>query len=206
MVLRLQRKIYILAKNQTMSHQYRVRNPEEIYFVTFTIVDWVDIFTRPSYKELIIESLIYCQQSKGLEIYGFCLMTNHLHLLVAANSPAYLPDIIRDFKKHTNKQIISLVEQENESRRDWMLYRFQYHAKYNNRIQNYKVWQDGYHGIECDTAKILLQKLDYIHDNPVKAGIVERPEHYLFSSAANYCGEKGVMDVVLLDVAYYVAN
>jgi REP element-mobilizing transposase RayT len=86
-----------------MSHQYRVRNPEEIYFVTFTIVDWIDIFTRPAYKQLIIDSLIYCQQNKGLEIYAYCLMTNHLHLLVSAQQPANLPDIIRDFKKHTNK-------------------------------------------------------------------------------------------------------
>ena len=133
-------------------------------------------------------------------------MTNHLHLLVSAQVPARLPDIIRDFKKHTNKLIISFVELENESRRDWMLYRFQYHAKYNNRIQDYKVWQDGYHGIECNTAKILLQKLDYIHDNPVLAGIVEEPQHYIYSSASSYTGGKGIIDVILLDVAYYIDN
>jgi putative transposase len=133
-------------------------------------------------------------------------MTNHLHLLVSAISPAHLPDIIRDFKKHTNKQIIQLIELENESRRDWILYRFTYHAKFNNRIKDYKVWQDGYHGIACDNAKILLQKLDYIHDNPVTAGIVENPEHYIYSSAANYWGGKGIMDIVLLDVGYYDAN
>ena len=184
-----------------MSHQYRVRNPEEIHFVTFTIVDWIDVFTRPSYKQIIIESLTYCQQSKGLDIYAFCLMTNHLHLLVSANAPALLPDIIRDFKKHTNKQIIVLVEKEHESRRDWMLYRFAYHAKYDNRIKNYKVWQDGYHAIACDTAKILVQKLDYIHNNPVRAEIVAEPQHYIYSSAANYSGEKGVVDVTVLDIA-----
>jgi putative transposase len=189
-----------------MSYQYRVRSPNEIHFVTFTIVDWVDIFTRPSYKQLIIESLIYCQQSKGLQVYAFCLMTNHLHLLVSADAPNHLPGIIRDFKKHTNKQIIKLIEFEAESRRDWILYRFKYHAKYNSRIQDYKVWQDGYHAIECDTAKILIQKLDYIHDNPVKAEIVSEAEHYLYSSAANYAGEKGVMDIILLDVAHYTAN
>jgi len=189
-----------------MSHRYRVRNPEEIYFVTFTVVDWVDVFTRPAYKQLISESLTYCQQNKGLEVHAFCLMTNHIHLLISANAPAKLPDIIRDFKKHTSKQIINLVEQENESRRDWMLYRFQYHAKYNNRIENNKVWQDGYHGIACDTAKILLQKIDYIHNNPIRAGIVENAEHYIYSSAANYWGEKGIIDITPLDVAYYIAN
>lgn len=189
-----------------MSHQYRVRNPEEIYFVTFTIVDWVDVFTRPAYKQLIVDSLKYCQQNKGLELYAYCLMTNHLHLLAAAEHPAKLPDIIRDFKKHTNKQIIELVEHENESRKDWIMYRFRYHAKYNARIQDYKVWQDGYHGIACDNPKILIQKLDYIHNNPVTAGIVAEPQHYLYSSASNYVGEKGIIDVLLLDTGFYVAN
>ena len=152
-VLRLQRKNHTLVKTKSMSHQYRVRNPEEIHFVTFTIVDWVDIFTRPAYKELIIESLKYCQQHKGLEIYAFCLMTNHLHLLVSANTPANLPDIIRDFKKHTNKQIIELVKTENESRRDWILYRFQYHAKYNNRIQDYKSGRTAIMQLNATTQK-----------------------------------------------------
>jgi REP element-mobilizing transposase RayT len=189
-----------------MSHQYRVRNPEEIYFVTFTIADWIDIFTRPAYKQLIIESLTYCQQHKGLEIYAYCLMTNHLHLLVAAQRPAKLPDIIRDFKKHTNKQIICLIQQESESRRDRIMYRFIYHAKFNSRIKDYKVWQDGYHGIACDNPKILMQKLDYIHKNPVTAGVVAEPEHYLYSSAGNYSGQKGMIEVLLLDIGFYVAN
>jgi len=189
-----------------MSHQYRVRNSEDIFFVTFTIVDWVDIFTRPAYKQLIIDSLAYCQQHKGLELYAYCLMTNHLHLLVSAQQPVILSDIIRDFKKHTNKKIIQLIQTENESRRDWILYRFQYHAKYNNRVQDYKVWQDGYHGIACDRIEILVQKLNYIHDNPVTAGIVLEPEHYIYSSAANYAGEDGIIDVILLDLGFYVAN
>ncbi|SIQ92142.1 REP element-mobilizing transposase RayT [Mucilaginibacter lappiensis] len=185
-----------------MSDQYRVRNPEEVYFVTFTIVDWVDVFTRPSYKQLIIESLIYCQQQKGLEVYSYCLMTNHLHLLVSAKHPATLPDIIRDFKKYTSKEIVKLIQNEPESRRDWILYRFQYHTKYSSRVQDYKVWQDGYHGIACDNASILSQKLDYIHNNPVRAGIVIVSEHYQYSSAANYSGEEGMMNVVLLDFGF----
>jgi REP element-mobilizing transposase RayT len=185
-----------------MSHQYRVRNPEEIYFVTFTIVDWVDVFTRTGYKRLIVDALIYCQQQKGLEIYAYCLMTNHLHLLVSAQHPAVLPDIIRDFKKHTSKEIVKLIQSEPESRKDWMLYRFQYNAKYTSRVQDYKVWQDGYHGIACDNISMLSQKLDYIHNNPVRAGIVNLPEHYQYSSAANYAGEGGLMEVLLLDLGF----
>ena len=182
-----------------MSDQYRVKNSESIHFVTFTIVDWVDVFTRSIYKQIIIDALAYCQQSKGLQIHGYCLMTNHLHLMASSIAPAKLPDIIRDFKKHTNKQLVKLINLENESRRDWMIYRFEFHAKYNNRIQDYKVWQDGYHGIACDTIEILSQKLDYIHNNPVKAGIVAKPEHYIYSSAINYCGEKGILNITVID-------
>lgn len=80
-----------------------------------------------------------------------------------------------------------------------MLYRFRYHAKFNPRIHDYKVWIDGYHAIECNDNVILAQKLDYIHENPVKAEILSLPEHYLYSSARNYIGEKGILDVVLLD-------
>ena len=137
-----------------------------------------------------------------MEIYAFCLMTNHLHLLVSAQSPANLPDIIRDFKKYTNKKIVALIEQENESRRDWILYRFSYHAKYDNRIQNYKVWQDGYHGIACDNIKILSQKLDYIHNNPVKNEIVEKPEYYIYSSASSYAGENGLIGIILINTGF----
>jgi putative transposase len=183
-----------------MSHQYKVRSPDDIYFVTFTIVDWVDIFTRPAYKQLIIESLIYCQQHKKLEVHAYCLMTNHIHLLVSAEQPAKLADIIRDFKKHTSKQIIKLIEQENESRRNWLLFRFAYNGKYIQRVQDYKVWQDGYHGIACDSIEILRQKFKYIHNNPVRAGIVLEQEHYLYSSAGNYAGLPGLMNISLLDL------
>jgi putative transposase len=190
-----------------MSDQYRVRNHEGIHFITFTIVDWIDVFTRPVYKDVIIQALTYCQEHKGLELYGYCLMTNHIHLLASANEPAKLPDIVRDFKKHTNKQIVKLVQFENESRRDWMMYRFKFHAQFNNRIQDYKVWQDGYHAVECDSYKILQQKLNYIHQNPVTAQIVEEEDHYIYSSAVNYAGRCGLLNITLLDIRYLgVAN
>lgn len=129
-------------------------------------------------------------------------MTNHLHLLVSANETSYLPDIIRDFKKHTSKQIVKLIEEENESRREWMLYRFQYNARYNTRVRDYKVWQDGYHAVACDSVTILSQKLDYIHNNPVRAGIVAEPHHYLHSSAVNYSGGVGLLPVIFIDLGF----
>jgi REP element-mobilizing transposase RayT len=185
-----------------MSHQYRVKTQDQIHFITFTVVDWVDIFIRPIYKRIILDSLRYAQENKGLELYAWCLMTNHLHLLVSIKGPILLSDFVRDFKKFTNKEIIKAIETEHESRRDWMLHRFSYHAKFNNRIKDYKVWQDGYHAIECYNHHILAQKLDYIHENPVKAEIVAFPEEYLYSSAKNYLNEKGLLNIIKVDTSF----
>ena len=89
-----------------MSNQYKATNPEGIYFLTFTIVDWIDIFTRYSYKEIVVDSLKYCQQNKGMRLYAFCLMINHIHLIASAEGNLKLFEIVRDFKKFTNKLLI----------------------------------------------------------------------------------------------------
>ena len=183
-----------------MSDQYQARDPEGIYFLTFTIVDWVDIFTRQSYKEIIVDSLKYCQLNKGLVLYAYCLMTNHIHLIASTNTDVKLFEIIRDFKKFTNRALIKEVASENESRRKWLLNKFEFAGKYLSRIENYKVWQDGYHAVELISPNFTFQKLNYIHQNPVRAGIVSEPEHYTYSSASNYCNLGGPIDIELLDI------
>src|SRR5690606_9075357 len=108
-----------------MSTKYKATDNEGIYFVTITVVGWIDVFTREEYKNLIIESLQYCQRKKGLEIYGYCLMTNHLHMICKAISEITLPEIMRDLKKFTSKKILRSIEEEPESRRAWMLAYFE---------------------------------------------------------------------------------
>ncbi|MEO1651953.1 MAG: transposase [Bacteroidota bacterium] len=173
-----------------MSDKYKIDNPEGIYFLTLTVVDWIDVFTRKEHKLTIVESLAYCQKHKGLILYAYCLMSNHLHLIVAAEEGFLLSDILRDFKRHTARMILLALETESESRRDWMLHRFGRAglAKQNNR--HYKFWQDGNQAKELVTNHFMEQKLDYIHQNPVEAMIVGQAEDYLFSSAGNYAGWK----------------
>ncbi len=177
---------------------YKTPNPEGIYFTTTTVVDWIDVFTRKEHRLIVLDSLKYCQEHKGLIVYAYCLMLNHLHMICAAQEGFLLSDIFRDFKKFTAKAIIKAIEQEPESRRDWMLYRFEYNGKLLARIEKYKFWMDGNHAKELLDSKTSRQKLDYIHNNPVRAMIVEEPEHYLFSSARNYAGLPGLMDVEFL--------
>ena len=127
-------------------------------------------------------------------------MSNHLHMIISSKDGIILASIMRDFKKFTSKKIISLIKNDGiESRRNWILDRFELAGKKLNRIKNYKVWKDGNHPEELYSNKFIQQKLNYIHNNPVTAEIVDEPEHYLYSSARDYIGEKGLIDIILID-------
>jgi len=171
----------------------------EVYFVTDTVVDWVDIFTRPIYRHIIIESLEYCQKEKGLIIYAWVLMTNHMHMIAGSHGENKISDILRDFKKFTSKKILqTLLVESGESRRDWMLNRFEYAGKNDKKITNYKFWQEGNDAQEIYLNDYFKQKLNYIHYNPVKAEFVNREEDYRYSSAIDWGGGKGLLDVTIV--------
>jgi len=180
-----------------MNIQHRITG--EVYFVTDTVVDWVDIFTRPIFKHIIIESLQYCQKEKGLVIYAWVLMTNHMHMIVSATGINKVSDIMRDFKKFTSKEILrTLLKEPTESRREWMLNRFEYAGKNDEKIKNYRFWQEGNDAQEIYLNDYFNQKLNYIHQNPVAAEIVNRAEDYRYSSAIDYAGGKGMLEVLVV--------
>ena len=182
-----------------MSEKYKTRNPEGIYFATATVIDWIDIFTRNDYREIIIDSLRFCQEKKSLNIHAWCLMSNHLHFIISSVTHQPLSATLGDFKKHTSKTIVNHITQIPESRSEWMLQRFKYAGKYRANIKGHKFWQDGNHPIVLDSNDMIEQKLEYIHMNPVRAKIVAEPHHYLYSSAIDYAGGKGLLDISLLD-------
>ena len=102
-----------------MSEKYKIWDQEKAYFLTLTVVGWIDVFTKRNHKITIIDSLKYCQKEKGLELFGYCLMPSHLHLLARSEGMFTLSDILRDFKKFTSKALIKQILSEPESRRDW---------------------------------------------------------------------------------------
>jgi REP element-mobilizing transposase RayT len=167
-----------------------------VFFLTITVVDWVDVFTRPVYKHEIVNALRYCQQSKGLELYAWETMSNHIHLIAGTKDGFNLSDILRDFKKYISKKIIELIQTENESRKDLMLNRFEYAGRNDSKIKNFKFWQNGNEAKEIHTYDFLEQKLDYIHNNPVRAELVYLPQEYKSSSAIEYTGGKGLLDII----------
>jgi len=182
-----------------MSEKDKVKNPEGIYFITITVIDWVDLFTRPVYKHILIDSLEYCIKNKGLTVYAYVIMSNHMHLIVSTNENYALEATIRDFKKFTSKKLIEAIEENPESRREWLLKKFAFASDRIKRGSKYKVWKDGFHPVELSNREILEQKLNYIHENPVNEEIVINAEDYKYSSATNYTGGTGQLDIVLIE-------
>ncbi len=172
---------------------------DNAYFLTLTVVNWIDVFTRQNHRDAIIESLKYCQKEKGLIVFAYCIMTNHIHIIVNANAPNLLKDTIRDFKKFTSKKIIEQIQIEPESRREWLLKLFEAEAEPSKKHKNYKFWQEGNHAIELFSEKFVWDKINYTHNNPVEAGFVKKAEEWLYSSATNYQDLESIMDVETID-------
>ena len=183
-----------------MSRKYKFHNPDGVYFISFSVKDWVDVFTRNEYKNILVENLEFCQKNKGLEIFAWCIMTNHVHLIVRAKEGFRLPDILRDFKKFTSKAIVKAIKDNiQESRKGCLpagkaglLEKFQ-------TTEGIRFWEPENHPLELWSNAVIEQKLDYIHQNPVEQGLVFRAEDYMYSSAADYAGEKGMLDILIID-------
>ena len=182
-----------------MSSKYKFRDQYGLYFVSYAVVNWIDLFTRNIYRDIMLDSWRYCQKEKGLEIYSWVIMTNHIHMIIGSVKEK-IDDIMRDMKKYTSSQLRKAIENNpEESRREWMLKMMEEAGKANKQNKNFQLWRQDNHPIPLTNMKIAHQKLDYIHNNPVKAGFVEKPEDYLYSSARDYYGMHGLIDIILLD-------
>jgi putative transposase len=184
-----------------MSRKYKIRDQEKLYFVTFTIVEWIDLFTRRIYKDIFLDSLKYCQTHKGLDLCAYCIMSSHIHLIIGRNSEEPIEGIIRDIKKFTSVKFLEEIKMSSEeSRKEFLLSHFGKAGRLNPNNHHFQIWQQHSHPIELNTNEKIVRCINYIHQNPVLAGIVLSPEEYLHSSAANYTGEiDRLIDVILID-------
>jgi putative transposase len=179
---------------------YKIRNQAAVHFITFAVVEWVDVFTRKDYRDIVLDSIRYCQKEKGLLLHCWCIMSNHVHLIFSAKD-ANLSNLLRDFKKFTSKQLIKAIqENKQESRKEWVLEIFEKEGRKNSRNSEYQFWRQENQPMELYSGPFTYQKLNYVHQNPVEAGIVERAEDYLYSSARDYFYTKkcGLLDLVYL--------
>ncbi|MBK6264866.1 transposase [Marivirga sp. S37H4] len=178
-----------------MSRKYKFRNKEGLYFVSFATVYWIDVFVRDLYCWEILKSLDFCRKNKGMEIFSWCLMPSHTHFIFRAkeNNPG---DLMRDFKTFTSKKIQFLIANNpQESRKEWILWMFERAGMKNSNVKNSQFWQQNNQPIELWSPEIIDQKVNYIHNNPVEAGFVSVPHFWKYSSAIDYSGGKGLLDI-----------
>lgn len=176
---------------------YKIRNQAAIHFLTFTIVGWIDVFSRKRYRDIIIESLKYCRKEKGLRLHAYVIMSNHIHF-IWSSADNNLSGLIRDFKRHTSKRITASIQEEPESRRDWLLYMFRFHANQTNQNELFRVWSGDNHPEEIHSAAFFATKMNYIHQNPVRSGLVAQSANYVYSSAADYENKNGLIEIDIL--------
>jgi REP-associated tyrosine transposase len=170
------------------------------YFLTFNTVDWIDIFIRPVYKQIIVHSLNHFIEHKGLNLYAWCLMTNHLHLLAQARDNCVIAEIEKEFKNFTTKKLLQDIDTEPDVRRVWMMQHFENFGNVLGFLKKFHVWQTCSTPVFVDPYKkeTLIEYTEFIHSNPVRDRIVESGSDYLYSSARDYCGMKGLVNVIKL--------
>ena len=179
-----------------MSRNYKFRNPEGTYFVSFATVFWIDVFVRKIYFDFLVKNLNYCIENKGMEIFAWVIMPSHLHLVF--QSTIQKPeDLLRDFKSFTSKELIKLIRTNSkESRREWLLNSFKKAGNQNLNNTENQFWQQHNHPIELWSPKVIAQKINYVHNNPVKSGFVLYGHEYLYSSARDYADVEGLVHIV----------
>jgi REP element-mobilizing transposase RayT len=182
-----------------MSRNYKFHNLDGVHFISFAVVEWLDVFSCNDYKNIIIDSLHYCQKEKGMEVFAWCIMTSHIHLIFRSAGEQRPELLIGDFKRFTSKEIVkAIIENPMESRKAFLLEQFEKAGNNSSNVNKYQFWRHDNHPIELRSNKIIDEKIDYVHNNPVEAGLVFRAEDYLYSSAADYAGEKGLLDNVVV--------
>jgi putative transposase len=192
-------------KFNLVSDAYSIQNKGGIYYLTLTVISWIDVFTRKRYCDIILDSLTYCRQHKGLQLHAWIIMSNHVHLIASTADDEQLSNVLRDFKKHTSKSIIdSITNDTGESRKEWMLNLFAFAGARNKANTTYQVGQNGNHAVALFSPAVFKQKIDYLHNNPIRNGLVSKPEDYLYSSAKDYLGEKGLIEIDPVILKEYV--
>jgi REP element-mobilizing transposase RayT len=169
--------------------RYRICEEKAPHFLTCTVLNWIPLFTRPQTVDIVLNALRYRQEEIGWKIYGYVVLENHLHMIVQAENLAVeLPH----FKSYTARKLIDHLK---ECRAERLLRQLAFFRKDHKRDRDYQCWEEGSHPQLIENEQVLRQKLDYIHQNPVKRGYVEEPTHWRYSSARDYAGLAGLLSV-----------
>jgi REP element-mobilizing transposase RayT len=169
--------------------RYRIYDSKAPHFLTCTVINWMPLFTRPQTVEIIFNALQYRQEHNGWKIYGYVFLENHIHMIIQSEE---LSEELSRFKSFTARKLIDYLEEINAER---LLKQMAFFRKEHKRDRDYQCWEEGSHPQLVDNEDILRQKLEYIHQNPVKRGYVDKAEDWRYSSARNYAGLPGLIPV-----------
>jgi len=168
--------------------RYKIYEPTHPHFITLTVLHWIPLFTRPESVEILINSFKHLQQSDNLKIYSFVILENHLHLVASSDNIA---TTIKKFKSFTAKELLKLLQKNNITT---VLEQLAFYKKAHKKETTYQVWQEGMQPKLIQDEKIMIQKIEYIHNNPVKRGYVDEAQHWRYSSARVYEGSEGMIE------------
>ena len=174
-----------------MRSRYHAHQSERAYFVTSTVVQWLPVFTTAPRCDILVAAFEYCRAHKDLRISAWVILDNHFHAIVSA------PDVTRvmaDFKRHTARRIIEQLKTEGC---EWLLHQLEYFRAKHKTESTHQFWQEGFHPQAIMSDEMMAQKRDYLHQNPVKRGLVAAPEHWRYSSAHQWC--QGATALLLCD-------
>jgi REP element-mobilizing transposase RayT len=168
--------------------RYKITEPQLPHFVTLTVLHWIPVFTRPDTVNILLDSLRFLSRD-GLRIYAWVVLENHCHFVL--QSPALDKDIAR-LKSWTASNLIQYLAEHNVRQ---ILDQLAFYKKAHKDDRAYQFWQEGVHPELIQGEYMMRQKIEYIHQNPVKRGYVDAAEHWRYSSARDYAGVPGLLEV-----------
>jgi putative transposase len=170
-------------------NRYKIYGNAHPHFLTCTIVEWLPVFIRPPAVQIVFDSWSFLQGQGRVKLFAYVILENHLHFIAAADD---LTKEVANFKSHTARQIIDLLQARNAKS---LLKQLAFFKRKHKTDRLYQLWQEGSHPEQITSDEMMEQEIEYIHNNPVKRGYVDEPAYWRYSSARNYAGLPGLIDV-----------
>ena len=169
--------------------RYKIYEPTHPHFITCTVLHWIPLFTRKESVEILVESFKYLQKIDNLKLYAYVILENHIHIVAQSDD---IGKSMTKFKRHTARQLIRLLQKENVKT---ILEQLAFYKKEHKSDRQYQLWQEGIQPKLMQTDAMMISKIKYIHHDPIKRGYVDEAVHWRYSSARDYEGSNGLLDV-----------
>jgi len=169
--------------------RYKIYEPTHPHFLTSTVSHWLPIFTNTQSVQIVIDSLEYLKKSDNLTIFAYVILENHLHLVASSDD---INKTMQKFKSYSAYELLQLLQKNNATT---LLRQFAFHKKAYKEESTYQIWEEGFHPKLIQSEKMMFEKINYIHNNPIKRGYVDEAQHWRYSSARDYEGIEGLLKV-----------